>query len=311
MKLPPLLAEYLYTHKRLDLSGIGSFLLDPGIAVDPEQAKSGKQTPIEGISFETNTALKESPDLISFVASSTGKIKALAAADLDSHLELARQFLNIGKPFLFEGIGSLTKMQTGQFSFSPGAILTERVKDAPMKESSQEQDTEDTGGGFKSIFYGRKSKPRTRKILVIILLLAGLVFAIWGGYTVYKKTTARNKEVPADENAGDKTPETGEQAIPQTDTITIQNDNTSQQAATVNPAAREYKFVVETADKTRGLKRYGLLKGFGLDVKMETSDSLSFKIFFLLPALSADTARLIDSLKWLYTPPGNRAFVEK
>ena len=32
----------------------------------------------------------------------TGKIKALASADLESYLELAQQFLNIGKPYLLE-----------------------------------------------------------------------------------------------------------------------------------------------------------------------------------------------------------------
>jgi hypothetical protein len=148
-------------------------------------------------------------------------------------------------------------------------------------------------------------------MLVILLLLAGIVFAIWGGYTVYKKTTAKNNEAPAVQNAGNKTPETREQAIPANDTITIQKDNTSQQAAPVDPAATGYKFVVETANKTRGLKRYGLLKGFGLDVKMETTDSVSFKIFFLLRAAPADTTRMLDSLKWLYTPPGIRAYVQQ
>jgi len=309
LKLAPLLAEFLYTNKRLDLPGIGIFLLDPAIAVDSDQLKSGKQIVTEGIHFETNTAVKESPDLVSFIASSTGKIKALAAADLDSHLELARQFLNIGKPFLFEGIGSLSKLQAGQFSFSPGAALTKRVKETAIKESSPEQDTEETGDGFKSIFYGRKNKPRTKKVLVILLMMAGLVFAIWGGYTVYKKTTGKNNEASAEKKGDKNDSKTTQQPMPANDTTAAKKDI----VATISSeklAPGNYKFVVETADKKRGLKRFGLLKGFGLDVKMETSDSLSFKIFFVLPAAPADTSRLLDSLRWLYTPPGRNAFVE-
>ena len=109
MKLAPLLAKYLYTHKRLDLPGIGTFLFDPSAIIESESSKYNKPRNMEGISFESNVLAKETAELIGFISTQAGKMKALAAADLDSHLELAQQFLNIGKPFLFEGIGSLVK----------------------------------------------------------------------------------------------------------------------------------------------------------------------------------------------------------
>ena len=107
MKLTHLIAQYLYKNKRLDLQGIGSFSLDNSIVIEAEDNKAPQQKGIEGVSFENNATIKEDPELISFISFYTGKIKALASADLNSHLELAKQFMNIGKPFLFEGIGSL------------------------------------------------------------------------------------------------------------------------------------------------------------------------------------------------------------
>ena len=79
----------------------------------------------------------------------------------------------------------------------------------------------------------------------------------------------------------------------------------------ISTPAGNYKFVVETADKFRGLTRFNKLKGFGLDIKMETRDSLSFKLYFVLPAMAADTSRLLDSLRRLYTPAGNKAYIER
>ena len=63
---------------------------------------------LDGVRFESKPFLKDTPDLIAFIAEKTGKMRALAAADLDSHLVLAEEFLNIGKPFAFEGIGIIT-----------------------------------------------------------------------------------------------------------------------------------------------------------------------------------------------------------
>ena len=119
MKLASILTQYLYTNKRLDLTSIGTFLLDPSAILETENGKNSKQDITSGITFESNSAMPESPELISYISSQMGKMKALASADLNSHLELARQFLNIGKPFLFEGIGNLVKTKSGQYEFIP------------------------------------------------------------------------------------------------------------------------------------------------------------------------------------------------
>ncbi|MBL0069751.1 MAG: hypothetical protein IPP39_15095 [Chitinophagaceae bacterium] len=139
MKVAPLLAQYLYVNKRLDLPGLGSFILDPSTVIEPETGKHNKVTILEGVSFERNTAIKDTSVLVNFISSQTGTMKALAAADLDSHLGLALQFLNIGKPFLLEGIGTLTKVKSGEFSFTPGLSLPASLKEQSTKEVQSNQ----------------------------------------------------------------------------------------------------------------------------------------------------------------------------
>jgi hypothetical protein len=126
LKLAPLLAQFLFFHKRLDLPGIGTFLLETSFMeeADNKQARPSGQA---DITFESNPFVKETPDLVQYIASQTGKIRALAAADLDSHVSLIQQFVNIGKPFLLEGIGSLVKIRSGEYAFSSGETLPEKM----------------------------------------------------------------------------------------------------------------------------------------------------------------------------------------
>lgn len=307
MKFAPLLAQFLYTYKQLDLPGIGSFILDPSTIVEAEHSKQMKPVLLEGVTFENNSAVKQSPELIEFISGQTGKIKALAAADLDSHLELAKQFLNIGKPFLFEGIGSLSKLQAGGYSFTPGQLITDKIKDTSVKEPPAAS-SEEPASDYRSIFYNKKVKTNWRKPAVILLLLAGIVLAIWGGYTVYKRTTAKKNRPASEEVKDDKTvllPDTA--AIFNKDTATT---NPNIVSTPVSAPAGTYKFIIETAAKVRALARFRKLENMGLKIRMETNDSITFRLFFLIPAAVADTAHIVDSLRKVYTPAGNRAYIE-
>ena len=129
MKLAPILAEYLYQNKKLELPGIGVFHLNQSNISEEDNEKHIRFTGESPISFEADPSIKQSPDLINFISLQTGKMKALAAADLDSHLELAQQFINIGKPFLFEGIGSLVKIKSGRYEFVSGLVENEKIKE--------------------------------------------------------------------------------------------------------------------------------------------------------------------------------------
>ena len=301
LKLTHLIAQYLYKNKRLDLQGIGSFLLDNSIIIDEDSNRKNQEIGIEGVSFESNTATKEDAELVSFISSYTGKIKALASADLNSHLELAKQFMNIGKPFLFEGIGSLTRIRSGEYSFTPGSALTEKLSEQKIKETKQNSSTEEPVSDYKSALYKQEKKSNWKKPVTFILVIAGIALAIWGGYTVYKRTSAdnSNKTEVAKEN---KTILLEDSLSTNPDSITaLPVKNISNQTGTT-------KFVLEVSDKDRATQRYAKLKTFQWDVKMETKDSVSFKLFLLLPINAVDSIKVLDSLTRLN---GKQVFIER
>lgn len=300
MKLATLLAQYLYINKRLDLPGLGSFLLDPSTNIEQETGKQNKATNLEGVSFESNTSVKLTADIIQFISSQTGKIKALAAADLDSHLGLALQFLNIGKPFLFEGIGTLTKIKSGEFSFIAGQAIAAPVKEEVTKNTPSSSSAGESLSDYKSVFYTRKQKMTWKKPVAVLLLVLGLALAIWGGYTVYKKTTAKKAKIESAESNKEKT-------VLVEDTVMGQKDTVLQPKQTAIVPAGSYKFILETADSTRAFSRLQKLKTFQWPALIETKDSVSFKIFMLLPASASDTVKILDSLSRLN---GRRVYIE-
>jgi hypothetical protein len=296
LKIAPLLAQYLYTHKRLDLPGLGIFLLDPSAHIEPDNGKQNRSVNLDGVSFESKPSIKETPELIQFISSQTGKIKALAAADLESHLGLALQFLNIGKPFLFEGIGSLSKIRSGEFSFTSGQVIPFTVKEEAAKENisaSYEESVHD----YKSVLYPRKTKTKWKKPIAILLLISGLGLAIWGGYTVYKKTSSKNDSLIAEDNAKK------EETVLIADSVGELKDSVAPVAQTAITPAGNFKFVLEKANAKRAFYRLNLLKNNLWNVQMETKDSVTYTLFMLLPATSADTTRIIDSLRILNGKP--------
>lgn len=286
VKLTSLFAQYLYTHHRLDLPGMGTFLLDPSAITMLENSKQ-RSAVTDGISFENNPSLKESPDFITFISAQTGKMKALAVADLESHLQLVHQFLNLGKPFVFEGIGTLLKKKPGQLEFLPLSVSAEKIKEYKTKEAepvaadraSEEYepflDAPEKKGGWKKPVFA-----------LVILVIAGLAF--WGAYIV--SNSGKPVEAETLENAV---------AAPGTepDTFAVKKEPVREQS---------YKYILETAGAERAFKRYSQLKTFQWDVQLETSDSITYKLFLRLPA-NADTTRILDSLTVM---SGKKVYIE-
>jgi len=300
LKLAPLLAQFLYSHKRLDLPGIGTFLLETSFIeeVDSKQARSPRPA---NITFESNPLLKEVPDLIQYISSQTGKIRALAAADLDSHLSLIQQFVNIGKPFLLEGIGSLVKIRSGEFAFSSGEILPEKMSTYTARELSATSSTTESFSDYKKPL-NTGTETNWRKPAVILLIIAGIGLAVWGGYTVYKITTAKNRSAKKEDVV---LPVKKDETVLIPDTSAQQKDSSIKTVSNTPPG--NFRFVLETANAQRAFDRYARLKTFEWDVRMETKDSLTYKLFMILPASAADTSRIIDSLSML---SGRRVYIE-
>ena len=80
--------------------------------------------PPDAFSFDYNLKTGEDEKLVDYIVEHTNKIKPLASSDLESYAILAKQFLNIGKPLVMEGVGSIQKSQQGIYEFFPGQLDT-------------------------------------------------------------------------------------------------------------------------------------------------------------------------------------------
>jgi hypothetical protein len=275
LKISPLLAQFLINNKQLSLAGLGRFTLDD----------SG------GIIFQHDASVKEDAELVSFIAENTGKMKSLVASDLDSNLELARQFLNIGKPYLFEGIGTLSKIKSGTIEFVQSNASPEKNKENTGDGRDKTSTTENSFTDYEEMFSPKKTKaPVTKRIVTWLIAIAGLSLAVFGGYLVYTKTKNKKESIVEKE-------EIKPVIVP--DSLPKAKDTTSILTKPVDTSGM-YRFVIEKAARQRAFFRYNYLKENLIDVKMDTRDSVLFKLYFLLAATPADTAKKRDSLQRLY-----------
>ena len=279
MKISPLLAQFLINNKQLNLAGLGTFTLN----------NSGE------ISFLHDAYVKEDTNLVSFIAESTGKMKSLVASDLESNLELARQFLNIGKPYLFEGIGTLSKTKFGTFEFVQTNAAQDKNKETIIEGRDKTSTTESSFTDYEEMFSPKKpGTPASKRIATWLVVLAGLSLAVFGGYLVYTKTKNKKEKIAQKEDI--------KPVIVPADTLAKTKDTASIIATTANTADSSgmYRFIIEKAARQRALSRYNYLRENLIDVKMDTKDSVLFNLYFLLPANPADTAKKRDSLQRLY-----------
>lgn len=325
MKLPQLLSQFLYQTKKLDLPGIGSFVLDPAVVLPEESDKSG-QTVAAGITFKNSLVTGPDDALIVFIKEHTGKMKPLAAADLDFFLTSGKQLLNIGKPFYLEGIGTLMQNKEGRLNFTPGEYSTARLQDAAT-EKKERAEKKKTLTSYDEP--PREYEPRSntvRQILLLIGLIGGLIAIGWGGYYLYKRNTFVEPTVeakPVEENkppvvtdsahsAADsaKSTQAGANAVANKPSDSPSKPVAAMPATTapsttvpvvVPPGASLYKFVIlETTKKGRALRRYNQLLGYQLNIKMDQKDSSYFKLYFPIAATIRDTTHIKDSLVDIY-----------
>lgn len=300
MKLASLLTQYLYTHKRLDLPGIGTFLLDPAIIIETENNKHRNALP-EGISFQSNSSIQNAPELVSYISSKSGKMKSLAESDLESHLQMVQQFLNISKPFTFEGIGTLIKVKHGQYEFIQGNIITDKLKDNKKERDVHGLTKKETiDAKYQAYLATPVAKSRWRKPVIFLMILCGIGLAIWGGYTISTNRAGNTEAVLAENNINEP--------VTPVDTSQLKKpDSAISQKTIIQPA--NYKYVLEVAKEYRAFKRFKMLKDSTMlskVIQLETNDSVQYKLFVLLPA-TMDTTRVIDSLT---TFLGKKVYIE-
>lgn len=289
------------------------------------------QVPATGIHFRNAANPAADDNLINFIKENTGKMKSLAASDLDFYLTTGRQLLNIGKPFSLEGIGTLIKNKEGHLDFAAGEYLLARLEDsAPERRTSYDDPPRDRGPQGTS----------TKQGMLLILIVVGLGVIGWAGYYLYKsnsfsetsekqavvvpETTPRRDTsravVPADSAHRDSAHRDSTKTVNATAPVpAVPAPTTASPAATIPiitaahlpqaPGALLYRFIILATDnKHRALRRYNQLLGYQLNIKMDQKDSAFFKLYFPIAAFPRDTAYIKDSLADTYAAP--QIFVE-
>jgi hypothetical protein len=297
LKLAALLAGYLYQQKKLNLAGIGTFLLDPSARTNPDA-----QHLSEGITFEHKASVKPDDNLVDFISAETGKMKTLASSDLASYVELGLQFLNIGKPLQIEGIGTLVKNKSGELEFTADHLMVAKVKETGIKELSATSISDGLLTTYETLRPKEEKSPRSKKFFLAFLALATIAAIVWIGYRLNQPNLSAVTE--SAQEIASPVADTTKMVAP-VDTV-----KTVRETVTKNPD-NTYRFVIEVAGKKRAFYRYTMLKKGDLPVLMSTTDSTTFKLYLVLPATSADTARIADSLTSRYPALNKRkAFAE-
>lgn len=295
MKIEQALVLYLIKHKQISLQGIGTFKIDGSISENTDNDKP-VIIPAESVSFIYDPKVKEEDELIDFIVLNTKKIKPLASADLDSFLTLGRQFLNIGKPFTIQNLGTLEKLKSGQLEFKGGPLIQKvEVPHTKIKDEGAEKHEENLFNDYQK---ERSSNNGKVILIVIIIILLGLgAWAAWHyGFQKNNTESAADNIVPI-KDTSDISQKQKADLLAETQRITDSVRNIQK-----NPVdSFTFKVVVkETTSKDVALAMFQHLKTNGRKVIMYTRDSITYKVFqpFMLPL--SDTTRILDSLNHYY-----------
>ncbi len=288
MKIEQLLVQHFYNCREVTLQGMGTFTLSPDFVVPKENDKDA-EIPDNAISFLYNARATADDALINYIVQQTLKMKALAAADLDSYLVLGKQFLNIGKPFKIEGMGMLEKNQQGDLEFTKGYTFHSKIENSPtvLKEKAINPE----------ISFASESKPsggnKKRLLIAAIIIALGLIgTAAW--YFLIRKNNSETVTPPI---------------IVSTDTTKA--DSTLPIPAKPIVADDGYTFKVVflvTADSAAAVSRMDDLIRHKHKVIMYKADSVYYKLAEPFTRPLVDTTRIKDSLNSYYYK--GKAFIE-
>ncbi|MEO9210637.1 MAG: hypothetical protein ABI208_06035 [Ginsengibacter sp.] len=291
MKIEQFLIHYLLKNKELSLQGFGTFNLD---GIIPEITDPSKPIiiPDGAISFTSNPKAETEPSLIEFIIENTGKIKPLAISDLDSYLNVCRQFLNIGNPFLIENIGTLQKLPNGELTYKSGLHFADKLN--PQKKIVNDESYKYEDDMFKS-YEKLPKKNNARNILMIIFILVFVLisWAVWHFIFTEKND---NSEIVQPSELIVPVPNSSVIKKDSTNSISSPNDIHSNTLGSYT-----FKIVVNKyTDLNKAKDRLQYLSTFRKNMILYSNDSIIYKIAETSIRPLSDTTKVLDSLKWYY-----------
>jgi hypothetical protein len=276
VKIEQFVVQFLYTSKKVTLQGIGTITLDPSVLLPMSNEKEKDIVmPENAFQFTFNPKATEDTELVNHIVQHTGKMFPLASSDLDSYVTLAKQFLNIGKPLVIEGVGTIQKTQQGDYQFIAGHFITPKIDDFPK----QLREKRDESISFESSNKVNNSKRNMQyTIVAILLLLVG--FAI---YYLIQNSNSDNQPVTTEKSA------LADSLKPKSvDTAKVTN---SKDSFTFKIIIKKYPSA-EVAESI-----YNKLTSYGHQLIIIKIDSANYELAMPFKTPLSDTLRAKDSLK--------------
>lgn len=280
-----LIRDFLFDHGYISFEKIGTLTLNN------KSISQDQPIPPAAISFQFDKRAITSPELAEYISAKTGKNKTLIGSDLESFVEMMRQFMNIGNPYEIEGIGILKLAKSGEYEFS-AFDLTNKKEEARTSKTKKQKEK------YDSPLTVKKSSNRNALILFALVIILGILGVIgWGSYKLFIENKNKTASAPVD-----SIPPVVQDTVAHmtVDTTAIQ-DTSATNILAVDTS--EYKFIHEiTTSSTRAYTRANSLKQYGYPSMLDSikGDSLTHYVLYLKYRLSsADTAMMRDSLQKL------------
>jgi len=129
-------------------------------------------------------------------------------------------------------------LQTGGLAFTPGHLNTEKLSGHIPSEHVVSSAADEPASDYKNIFKAKKESKNWKKPIALLLLLGGIVLAIWGGYSIYKRKTA-GKTISEKEAINNKeNKKVGTQEVIKNETDTNKNTNVNKPGSITIPAKK-------------------------------------------------------------------------
>ncbi len=278
MKIEQYVVQFLYTSKKVTLQGIGTFTLDPSVLLPMENEKEKDiLLPENAFQFLFNPKATEDTELVNYIVQHTGKMFPLASSDLDSYITLAKQFLNIGKPLVIEGVGTIQKTQQGDYQFIPGHFITPKIDDIPK----QLREKRDESISFETPIKVNKRNVQFALVAVLLLLIGFAVFYLMQENISDSQTATSGKIAPIDSLK-----------LKSIDSAKIANTNLN------SKDSFSFKIILKKYPSAEEMKTvYNRLTSYGHKLIIIKLDSSNYELAIPFKTPLSDTLRAKDSLK--------------
>lgn len=301
MTVEQLITRYTYQHKTISLQGIGTINMAEAPA-DAEQLMRIKDTPVSGLDFVYQPNVTTTPEFVKFYGEQRGKIASLATSDIQAFLQMAVQLLNIGNPFEIKGIGTLNKQNDGRLQMTPGYYTSFREGEEGPSRFKERAQPHDARVAASRLPDDDERAPRSQGRGMVRVLVGSIaaILILGAGFWIFSLTRSNS----ANDIAKDSVSQPDDALVTNTDTASLFAPDTTAIAAEPDPnTPQDFKaFFREEQGTERALLVQSWYKNNSA-VRMETTDSMTYRFYVDARAAAVDTARVKDSLRQVLRRP--------